>query len=66
MIKHKMYDNMLNKYETDTNTDEKIITVNKSKLIDDISTLIEVAFIIGVSIGATIMLLISLLVNFSQ
>lgn len=61
----KMYDNKLNTYETDTNTDEEIITVNKSKFIDDISNLIRVVLIFGISVGAMIMLLITHLVRFS-
>lgn len=56
-------DNISNNCEKDTNPDEKIITVNKSKFIDDISTLIGVVFIFGVGIGATIMRLI---IHFSR
>lgn len=51
-------DNISNKSEKDINPDEEMITVNKTKLIDDILTLMAVVFIFGVSIGATIMQLI--------
>lgn len=53
-----MYNTLSNKCETDTNTDKEIITINKSKLIDYIVNLVEVAFILGVCIGATITQLI--------
>ncbi len=47
------------RYETEmTNSDQEIIAINKSKLIDDISDLLAVVFIFGVSIGVTIMQLI--------
>lgn len=62
MIK-KMYVNMLNTYETDMNPDEEMITINKSKLIDYISTLIEVAFFIGIGIGAVLSATIRLLIS---
>jgi hypothetical protein len=38
--------------------DQEIITVNKSKLIDDILTLLSVVFIFGVIFGATLTQLI--------
>jgi hypothetical protein len=39
-------------------SDQEIITVNKSKLIDDILTLLSVVFIFGVIFGATLTQLI--------
>jgi hypothetical protein len=45
-----------------TNSDQEIITVNKSKLIDDILSLLSVAFIFGVIFGAT---LTQLIIRFS-
>ena len=44
--------------EKDTNSNQETITVNKSKLIDEISNLLIAGFMFGVMIGATIMQLI--------
>lgn len=51
--------NGFKRYETEmTTSNQEIIAINKSKLIDDISDLLAVLFIFGVSIGITIMQLI--------
>jgi hypothetical protein len=51
------------RYETEmAASDQEIITVNKSKLIDDILPLLSVAFIFGVIFGAV---LTQLLIRFS-
>jgi hypothetical protein len=48
----------INRCEKDMDPDQEIITVNKSKLIDDILTLLSVVFIFGVIFGATLTQLI--------
>lgn len=56
---NKMYDNISTNGSSEmTNSDQEIITVNKSKLIDDISNLLTVVFIFGIIFGAALTLLI--------
>ena len=52
----------INRCEKDMDPDQEIIAVNKSKLIDDISTLLAIVFIFGVMFGA---ILTQLIIRFS-
>lgn len=63
MIK-KMYNTLSNKCETDTNTDEETITINKSKFTDDILDLIGAVFMLGVFVGVIIIKSIILISRF--